>query len=91
MTSAWTATGGAAVRRVAVPQCRLRGHARPVAVKVPSAAGSSPWGGAAGTGFWVLGGPAAELTALFFAQVLADGTLPIRPQLRKLVYQALVD
>ena len=41
------------------------------------------------TAFWV--DPAEELTALFFTQLLPSSTHPIRPQLKQLVYQALVD
>jgi len=47
------------------------------------------WGGAASTAFWV--DPAEEVTALLFTQLLPSSTHPLRPQLRQLVYSALVD
>jgi CubicO group peptidase (beta-lactamase class C family) len=50
--------------------------------------GEYSWGGAASTAFWV--DPAEELTASFFTQLLPSSAYPIRPQLRQLVYQALV-
>jgi CubicO group peptidase (beta-lactamase class C family) len=60
---------------------------------VPSGTYSSPgeffWGGAASTAFWV--DPVEDITAHFFAQLLPSSTYPIRPQLRQLVYSALVD
>jgi CubicO group peptidase (beta-lactamase class C family) len=60
---------------------------------VPSGTYSSPgeffWGGAASTAFWV--DPVEDITAHFFTQLLPSSTHPIRPQLRQLVYSALVD
>jgi CubicO group peptidase (beta-lactamase class C family) len=47
------------------------------------------WGGVASTAFWV--DPVEELTVLFFTQLMPSSTYPIRPQLRQLVYPALVD
>ena len=61
----------------------------PVANKVPSTVGELSWGGAASTAFWV--DPAEEVTAVFLTQLLPSSTLPVRSQLRQLVYQALVD
>lgn len=61
----------------------------PVKNKVLASAGEFAWGGAASTAFWV--DPAEEITALFFTQLLPSSTHPIRPQLKQLVYQALVD
>jgi len=61
----------------------------PVANKVPSSPGEFAWGGAASTAFWV--DPVEDVTALFFTQMLPSSTYPIRPQLKQLVYQALVD
>ena len=61
----------------------------PVKNKALASAGEFAWGGAASTAFWV--DPAEELTALFFTQLLPSSTHPIRPQLKQLVYQALVD
>ena len=59
----------------------------PIAAKTLSAAGEYRWEGAAGTAFWV--DPAADMTVLFFTQVLFgsdDAWMGMRP----LVYQALV-
>jgi CubicO group peptidase (beta-lactamase class C family) len=60
-----------------------------VKTKVLSSAGDYGWGGAASTAFWI--DPAEEITALFMTQLLPSSTHPIRPQLKQLVYQALVD
>lgn len=60
-----------------------------VKTKVLSTAGDYGWGGAASTAFWI--DPAEEITALFMTQLLPSSTHPIRPQLKQLVYQALVD
>ncbi|HVC70146.1 MAG TPA: serine hydrolase domain-containing protein [Acidimicrobiales bacterium] len=61
----------------------------PVKSKVLSQAGEFAWGGAASTIFFV--DPVEEITALFMTQLLPSSTHPIRPQLRQLVSQALVD
>jgi CubicO group peptidase (beta-lactamase class C family) len=61
----------------------------PVANRVASSAGELAWGGAASTAFFV--DPAEDLEAMFFCQLLPSSTYPIRPMLRQLVYQALVD
>ncbi len=61
----------------------------PTANKVLSTAGEYAWGGAASTAFWV--DPVERITALFLTQLLPSSTHPIRPQLKQLVYQALVD
>ncbi len=61
----------------------------PVANKVPSSPGEFAWGGAASTAFWV--DPVERITALFLTQLLPSAAHPIRPELRQLVYQALVD
>ncbi|MHB1582521.1 MAG: serine hydrolase domain-containing protein [Acidimicrobiales bacterium] len=61
----------------------------PAAAKVLDAPGTYGWGGAASTTFWV--DPANELTCLFLTQLLPSGTHPIPSQLKRLVYQALVD
>jgi CubicO group peptidase (beta-lactamase class C family) len=59
----------------------------PIAAKTLSAAGEYRWEGAAGTAFWV--DPAAEMTVLFFTQVLF-GSDEAWVGMRPLVYQALV-
>jgi CubicO group peptidase (beta-lactamase class C family) len=63
--------------------------ADPVENKVLASPGEFAWGGAASTAFWV--DPIEQITALFFTQLLPSSTHPIRPQLKQLVYQALVD
>jgi len=60
----------------------------PVPGKVICSAGEISWGGAASTAFWI--DQDADLTVSFFTQLLPSSTHPIRPQLRQLVYQALV-
>ena len=60
----------------------------PVPGKVVCSAGEISWGGAASTAFWV--DADADLTVSFFTQLLPSSTYPIRPQLRQLIYQALV-
>jgi CubicO group peptidase (beta-lactamase class C family) len=60
----------------------------PVPGKVICSAGEISWGGAASTAFWV--DQDADLTVSFFTQLLPSSAYPIRPQLRQLVYQALV-
>jgi CubicO group peptidase (beta-lactamase class C family) len=57
--------------------------------KVMSSVGEFAWGGAASTAFWV--DPTEEITAVFLTQLLPSSTYNIRPQLKQLVYQALVD
>ncbi|MFV2102877.1 serine hydrolase domain-containing protein [Micromonospora sp. LOL_024] len=59
-----------------------------VTSRVPSSVGEYYWGGVASTAFWV--DPAEEITAMFFTQLMPSSTWPIRPQLRQLVYSALV-
>jgi len=61
----------------------------PVKNKVLSSKGEYAWGGAASTAFWC--DPAEQITAVFLTQLLPSSTHPIRPQLKQLVYQALVD
>lgn len=60
-----------------------------VKTKVLSSVGDYGWGGAASTAFWI--DPVEQITALFLTQLLPSSTHPIRPQLKQLVYQALVD
>ena len=59
----------------------------PIAAKTLSVAGEYRWEGAAGTAFWV--DPAADMTVLFFTQVLF-GSDDVWVAMRRLVYQALV-
>lgn len=51
--------------------------------------GTFGWGGMASTVFWV--DPVEEVTAMFFTQLMPSTTYPIRPFLRQLVYQAIID
>nr|WP_300611719.1 serine hydrolase domain-containing protein [Trebonia sp.] len=60
----------------------------PVPGKVVRSAGELSWGGMASTAFWI--DQAEELTASFYTQLMPSSAHPIRPQLRQLVYQALV-
>jgi CubicO group peptidase (beta-lactamase class C family) len=60
-----------------------------VKTKVLSSTGDYGWGGAASTAFWI--DPMEGITCLFLTQLLPSSTHPIRPQLKQLVYQALVD
>ena len=57
--------------------------------KVLSSPGEYAWGGAASTAFWC--DPHEDLAVVFLTQLLPSSTHPIRPQLKQLVYQALVD
>ena len=60
-----------------------------VAAKVLGSVGEYGWGGAASTAFWV--DPAEELTVLFFTQLMPSSTHPIRPELKALVYQSILE
>ncbi len=57
--------------------------------KTLTSRGEYYWGGAASTAFWV--DPREEVTAVLMTQLLPSSTHPLRPQLRQLVYSALVD
>jgi CubicO group peptidase (beta-lactamase class C family) len=61
----------------------------PVAYKTLTGTAEAYWGGMASTAFWV--DPAEDLAVIFMTQLMPSSTYPIRPQLRQLVYQALVD
>ena len=60
----------------------------PAKAQVMSQAGEFAWGGAASTAFWV--DPVEDITVVFMTQLLPSSTHPIRPELKALVYQALV-
>ncbi len=60
----------------------------PAAVKVDCSPGELSWGGAASTAFWI--DQSEGLTVSFFTQLIPSNALPLRPQLRQLVYQSLV-
>lgn len=61
----------------------------PRPAKTMSSPGELFWGGLASTAFWV--DPVEQVTALLFTQLVPSSTHPLRPQLRQLVYSALVD
>jgi CubicO group peptidase (beta-lactamase class C family) len=61
----------------------------PAKAQVLSQKGEFAWGGAASTAFWV--DPVEDITVVFLTQLLPSNTHPIRPELKALVYQALVD
>jgi CubicO group peptidase (beta-lactamase class C family) len=62
----------------------------PAASKVPASVGEMAWGGAASTAFYL--DPLEDLGVLFLTQLLPSSAHPaIRPQLRQLVAQALLD
>ena len=61
----------------------------PVAYRVLSSPAEYAWGGAASTAFWC--DPVEDIAVVFLTQLLPSSTHPIRPELKQLVYQALVD
>lgn len=61
----------------------------PVKAKVPGSAGDYGWGGAASTNFTV--DPKEDLVYTIMTQLMPSSTWPLRPQLKQLVHQALVD
>ncbi|GAA2626019.1 serine hydrolase domain-containing protein [Dactylosporangium fulvum] len=61
----------------------------PVPARVWSSPGTYYWGGAASTAFWV--DPVERLTVGLYTQLMPSSTYPLRPQLRQLVYSALID
>jgi CubicO group peptidase (beta-lactamase class C family) len=60
----------------------------PIPARVPTTEGTYYWGGAASTAFWI--DPTEELTAMLFTQLMPSSTYPVRPQLRQMVYSAIV-
>ncbi len=60
----------------------------PAKTQVLSQRGEFAWGGAASTAFWV--DPVEDITVVFLTQLLPSSTHPLRPELKALVYQALV-
>jgi CubicO group peptidase (beta-lactamase class C family) len=61
----------------------------PVPSRVPSSVGQYYWGGLASTAFWV--DPVEQLTVMLFTQLVPSSRWTLRPQLRQMVYSALVD
>jgi CubicO group peptidase (beta-lactamase class C family) len=60
-----------------------------VANRSPGSVGEYGWGGAASTAFLV--DPVEDLIVEFFTQLLPSSTYALRPQLKQLVHQAIVD
>jgi CubicO group peptidase (beta-lactamase class C family) len=61
----------------------------PARARLASSVGEFGWGGMASTYFWV--DPAEDLTVVFMTQFMPSSTYPLRAELKKLVYSALVD
>lgn len=61
----------------------------PAKAEIAAEPGDYGWGGAAGTFFFI--SPAADLIAILFAQLLPSSALPVRKELRALVYGALAE
>jgi CubicO group peptidase (beta-lactamase class C family) len=61
----------------------------PVATGTHASPGEFGWGGLASTAFWVA--PAEDLCVVFMTQLAPSDTYPLRPQLKQLVYSAIVD
>jgi CubicO group peptidase (beta-lactamase class C family) len=61
----------------------------PVRNEILASPGEYAWGGLASTAFWV--DPIERITAVFLTQLVPSSTYPLRPELRQLVYSALVD
>jgi CubicO group peptidase (beta-lactamase class C family) len=61
----------------------------PVSYRTLSSRGEYNWGGAASTAFWV--DPVEDLTVVFMTQLRPSSTLPLRTQLKQIVYQSLID
>jgi len=59
-----------------------------VPIRLPDSPGAFYWGGAASTFYWI--DPVEQLTAMFFTQLVPSSTYPLRPQLRQLLYPALL-
>ncbi len=60
----------------------------PIPGRFPCTPGSYYWGGVASTAFWV--DPTERLTVMLFTQLMPSSTYPLRPQLRQMVYSALI-
>ncbi len=60
----------------------------PAKAGISAQVGDYGWGGAAGTFFWV--SPVDDLVVILFTQLLPSSALPVRKELRALVYGALI-
>ena len=61
----------------------------PIATHTAGSVGEASWGGMASTAFWI--DPSADLGVIFMTQLMPSSSYSIRPQLRQLVYSALVE
>lgn len=61
----------------------------PARAQVLASPGEYAWGGAASTVFWL--DPVEDMTVIFLTQLRPSSTYPLRPELRALTYQALID
>lgn len=61
----------------------------PARAGISAAPGDYGWGGAAGTFFWI--SPEEDLVVILFTQLLPSSAIPVRKELRALVYAALTD
>lgn len=61
----------------------------PARACISAAPGDYGWGGAAGTFFWI--SPEEDLVVILFTQLLPSSAIPVRKELRALVYAALTD
>lgn len=61
---------------------------QPGLMRVPGNVGDFSWGGIASTIFWV--DPVADLTCIFFTQLMPSSSYPNRAQLKALVHGAMV-
>ena len=57
--------------------------------KTMSSEGEFNWGGLASTGFWV--DRTEDISVVFMTQLMPSSTYNLRPQLRQLVYQSIID
>ena len=60
----------------------------PARLKLPVSEGTISWGGAASTTFWV--DRREGLTCVLFTQLMPNQTIPVRRELQRLVYPAIV-
>ena len=61
----------------------------PATSSVLDSKGSSGWGGAASTYFWV--DPVEKIAAVFMTQLLPSSSYPVRRELKTLINQAIID
>ncbi|MEY2627203.1 MAG: hypothetical protein RJB08_962, partial [Actinomycetota bacterium] len=64
-------------------------HQDPARSKIAGSLGDYGWGGAASTAFTI--DPVEDMVVVFMTQLLPSSTHPLRPQIRQLVRQAIID